>query len=218
PWTVQTSGTVAVDLRSSGRPGLGLGLSGGMVWGSLVPYFTTGEWEQKRGLEHVCWLMKSLFAGLSNQMAEQRAQHEQERTWLQQQHNSEKDNLVQEQQREASSLERQARATLQQHQQHAQEWRKHDSQTISDLEAQVSSLHEELQQVHALHKQKLAEMALLQEEERQKASLNKEASMQQLRSDMERIANDLKRSHQQEMDATLHKVNMGNNVQYLIRI
>ncbi|MEQ2284056.1 hypothetical protein AMECASPLE_017671 [Ameca splendens] len=149
--------------------------------------------------------MKSLFAGLSNQMAEQRAQHEQERTWLQQQHNSEKDNLVQEQQREASSLERQARATLQQHQQHAQEWRKHDAQTISDLEAQVSSLHEELQQVHALHKQNLAEMALLQEEERQKASLNKEASMQQLRSDMERIANDLKRSHQQEMDATLHK-------------
>ncbi|XP_047212811.1 centrosomal protein of 112 kDa-like isoform X1 [Girardinichthys multiradiatus] len=141
------------------------------------------------------------------QMAEQRAQHEQERTWLQQQHNSEKDNLVQEQQREASSLERQARATLQQHQQHAQEWRKHDAQTISDLEAQVSSLHEELQQVHALHKQKLAEMALLQEEERQKASLNKEASMQQLRSDMERIANDLKRSHQQEMDATLHKTN-----------
>ncbi|XP_047212814.1 centrosomal protein of 112 kDa-like isoform X4 [Girardinichthys multiradiatus] len=84
---------------------------------------------------------------------------------------------------------------------------KYEQQTISDLEAQVSSLHEELQQVHALHKQKLAEMALLQEEERQKASLNKEASMQQLRSDMERIANDLKRSHQQEMDATLHKTN-----------
>lgn len=77
------------------------------------------------------------------------------------------------------------------------------------MEAQVSSLHEELQKVHALHKQKLAEMALLQEEERQTAALNKEASMQQLRSDMERIAKDLKRSHQQEMDATLKKVNIG---------
>uniref|UniRef100_A0A3Q2EFW2 Centrosomal protein 112 n=1 Tax=Cyprinodon variegatus TaxID=28743 RepID=A0A3Q2EFW2_CYPVA len=135
--------------------------------------------------------------------------HEQERMRLQQQHSAEKENLVQEHQREAGSLERQARATLQQHQQHAEEWRKRDAQTISDLEAQVSSLHEELQKVHALHKQKLAEMALLQEEERQTAALNKEASMHQLRSDMERIAKDLKRSHQQEMDATLKKVNKG---------
>uniref|UniRef100_A0A3B5M0X0 Centrosomal protein 112 n=1 Tax=Xiphophorus couchianus TaxID=32473 RepID=A0A3B5M0X0_9TELE len=129
----------------------------------------------------------------------------QERTRLQQQHSAEKDNLVQEHQREASSLERQARATLQQHQQHAQEWRKHDAQTVSDLEAQVSTLHDELQQAHEQHKQKLAEMVLLQEEERQKATHAKEAAMQQLRSDMERMANDLKKSHQQEMDANLEK-------------
>lgn len=76
----------------------------------------------------VCWLMKSLFACLSNQMAEQRMQHEQERTRLQQQHSAEKDSLVQEHQREASNLERQARAALQQHQQHTQEWRKRDAQ------------------------------------------------------------------------------------------
>ncbi|XP_014903769.1 centrosomal protein of 112 kDa isoform X2 [Poecilia latipinna] len=141
------------------------------------------------------------------QMAEQHAQHEQERTRLQQQHSAEKDNLVQEHQREASSLERQARATLQQHQQHAQEWRKHDAQTISDLETQVSTLHDELQQAHEQHKQKLADIALLQEEERQKATHAKEASMLQLRSDMERMANDLKKSHQQEMDANLEKTN-----------
>lgn len=72
--------------------------------------------------------MKSLFAGLSNQMAEQRVQHEQERMRLQQQHSAEKENLVQEHQREAGSLERKARATLQQHQQHAEEWRKRDAQ------------------------------------------------------------------------------------------
>lgn len=77
---------------------------------------------------NVCWLMKSLFACLSNQMAEQRMQHEQERTRLQQQHSTEKDSLVQEHQREVSSLERQARAALQQHQQHTQEWRKRDAQ------------------------------------------------------------------------------------------
>lgn len=72
--------------------------------------------------------MKSLFACLSNQMAEQRTLHEQERTRLQQQHSAEKDSLVQERQWEASSLERQARAALQQHQQHTQEWRKRDAQ------------------------------------------------------------------------------------------
>lgn len=76
----------------------------------------------------VCWLMKSLFARLSNQMAEQRMQLEQERTRLQQQHSAEKDSLVQERQREVLSLERQAKATLQQHQQHTQEWRKRDGQ------------------------------------------------------------------------------------------
>lgn len=76
----------------------------------------------------VCWLMKSLFARLSNQMAEQRVQHEEERTRLEQQHSAEKDSLVQERQREVLSLERQAKATLQQHQQHTQEWRKRDGQ------------------------------------------------------------------------------------------
>lgn len=62
------------------------------------------------------------------QMAEQRTQHEQERTRLQQQHSAEKDSLVQEHQREVGSLDRQARAALQQHQQHTQEWRKRDAQ------------------------------------------------------------------------------------------
>lgn len=72
--------------------------------------------------------MKSLFARLSNQMAEQRVRHEEEKTQLQQQHSAEKDSLVQERQREVLSLERQAKATLQQHQQHTQEWRKRDGQ------------------------------------------------------------------------------------------
>lgn len=76
----------------------------------------------------LCWLMKSLLACLSNQMAEQSAQNEQERTRLQQQHSMEKDRLVQDQQREVSSLQREARAALQQHQQHTQEWKKRDAQ------------------------------------------------------------------------------------------
>ncbi|KAM4531122.1 centrosomal protein of 112 kDa-like isoform 2-T4 [Odontesthes bonariensis] len=141
------------------------------------------------------------------QMAEQRTQHEQERTRLLQQHSAEKDSLVQEHQREVSSLERQARAALQQHQQHTHDWRKRDAQAISDLEAQVSSLREELQQAHVQHKQHLTEMASLQEEERQRALLDKEASLVRLRSDMERIRCDLQQAHQQEKDAAHEKAN-----------
>ncbi|XP_031168755.1 centrosomal protein of 112 kDa isoform X7 [Sander lucioperca] len=141
------------------------------------------------------------------QMAEQRMQYEQERTRQQQQHSAEKDSLVQERQWEVSSLERQARATLQQHQQHTQEWRKRDAQTISDLEAQLSSLREEIQGAHAQHKQQLAEMALLREEEAQRAFLDKEASLERLRSDMERIRGDLEGSHQREKDAAQEKTN-----------
>ncbi|XP_028267531.1 centrosomal protein of 112 kDa isoform X2 [Parambassis ranga] len=147
--------------------------------------------------------LEALRQKYEQQMAEQRMQHEQERTRLQQQHGAEKDSLVQEHQREVSSLERQARAALQQHQQHTQEWRKRDGQTISDLEAQVSSLREELQQARVQHKQ---QMALLQEEEKQRAILDK-ASLDRLRSDMEQICSDLERSHQQEKDVIREKTN-----------
>ncbi|XP_006791545.1 centrosomal protein of 112 kDa isoform X3 [Neolamprologus brichardi] len=136
------------------------------------------------------------YADMKLQMAEQRMQHEQERTRLQQQHSAEKDSLVQEHQREASSLERQARAALQQHQQHTQEWRKRDAQTIADLEAQLSELREDLKKAHAQHKQQLAEMALLQEEEKQRATQDKRATLDRL-----------ERNHQQEKDAALEKTN-----------
>ncbi|XP_070704230.1 centrosomal protein of 112 kDa [Pempheris klunzingeri] len=141
------------------------------------------------------------------QMAEQRMQHEQERTRLQQQHSTEKDSLVQEHQWEVSSLERQARAALQQHQEHAKEWRKRDTQTISDLEAQLASLCEELLGARAQHKQQLAEMASLREEGKQKAIMDKEASLDRLRSDMEHIRCDLERSHQQDREAAQDKAN-----------
>uniref|UniRef100_A0A7N6AN79 DUF4485 domain-containing protein n=1 Tax=Anabas testudineus TaxID=64144 RepID=A0A7N6AN79_ANATE len=131
------------------------------------------------------------------------------RTRLQQQHSTEKDSLVQEHQREVSSLERQARAALQQHQKHTQEWRKRDAQMISDLEAQLLSLREELQGAHTKHKQQLAEMALLREEEKQRWSLDKDTALERLRSNMEKIRSDLERSHQQEKDSAQEKVGEG---------
>ncbi|KAM4598291.1 centrosomal protein of 112 kDa [Polymixia lowei] len=141
------------------------------------------------------------------QMAEQRVQQEQERTRLQQQHSAERDSLVQERQREVGSLERQARAALQQHQQHTQEWRKRDAQTISDLEDQVAGLREELQAAHAQRKQQLAEVSLLREEERQRATQDQDASLARLRTEMERIHGDLERRHQQEKDSAQERSN-----------
>ncbi|XP_030590745.1 centrosomal protein of 112 kDa isoform X1 [Archocentrus centrarchus] len=151
--------------------------------------------------------LDALRQRFEQQMAEQRMQHEQERTRLQQQHSAEKDSLVQERQREVSSLEREARAALEQHQQHTQEWRKRDAQTIADLEAQLSDLREELKQARAQHKQQLADMMLLQEEEKHRAILDKQASLDRLRSDMEQIRSDLERNHQQEKDAAHEKTN-----------
>ncbi|XP_061703332.1 centrosomal protein of 112 kDa isoform X3 [Syngnathoides biaculeatus] len=137
------------------------------------------------------------------QMAEQRVQHEQERTRLQQRHCAEKDSLVQERQREVSSLESRARAALRTHQEHTREWRKRDGQTISDLEAQLSCLREELRAARVQHKRQLAEMAALRDEEKQKAYQDGET----LRSDTERVVRDLRRSHRREKEAAEEKIN-----------
>ncbi|XP_060946862.1 centrosomal protein of 112 kDa [Limanda limanda] len=150
-------------------------------------------------------LLDALREKYEQQMAEQRMQHEQERTRLQQQHSAEKDSLVQERQREVSSLERQARAALQQHQQHTQEWRKRDAQTISELDTELSSLRDEIQGTITQHKQQLAEQALLREEEKQKALLDKKAALDRLRTEMEHIRSDLERSHLQAKEAAQEK-------------
>ncbi|KAJ0058120.1 hypothetical protein NL108_007403, partial [Boleophthalmus pectinirostris] len=151
--------------------------------------------------------LDSLRLKYEQQMAELRMQHEQERTRLQQAHIAEKDGMVQERQREVVSLERQARATLQQHQQLTQEWRKRDAQVISDLETQVTSLREELQISNFEHKQQLAEMTSQLEEDKQKSSVEKEEALEQLRSVMERSHKDLERRLQREHDAALEQAN-----------
>uniref|UniRef100_A0A8C6TIN7 Centrosomal protein 112 n=1 Tax=Neogobius melanostomus TaxID=47308 RepID=A0A8C6TIN7_9GOBI len=147
------------------------------------------------------------FAETKLQMTELRMQHEQERTRLQQAHIAEKDSMVQERQREASSMERQARATLQQHQQLTQEWRKRDAQVISNLEAQVTSLREELQIANFEHKQQLAETASQLEEEKQKASVDKEEALERLRFEMVCSRKDVERKLHEEQEAALEKAN-----------
>ncbi|XP_037113026.1 centrosomal protein of 112 kDa isoform X2 [Syngnathus acus] len=137
------------------------------------------------------------------QMAEQRMQHEQEQARLRQQHCAQKDSLVLERQREVRSLESRARAALHAHQERSQEWRKRDGQIISELEAQLRLLREELRATRGQHERQLAEMAALQEEEKQKAHLDNQA----LFSHTEGVLRDLKQSYQQEKETAQEKTN-----------
>lgn len=77
---------------------------------------------------------------------------------------------------------------------------------ISDLEAQLFGLREDLQGAHTKHKQQLGEMALLREEEKQRWFLDQQSSLERLRSNMEQIRSDLERSHQQEKHSAEEKV------------
>ncbi|XP_045575960.1 centrosomal protein of 112 kDa isoform X2 [Salmo salar] len=141
------------------------------------------------------------------QMCEQRAGQEQERMRLQQHYSTERDNLVQQRQREVGTMEREARAALHQHQQQTQEWRQRDAQVISDLEEQVSSLRDELQQAHSQRKQQLLELGVLREEERQRAAQDQEASLGRLRAEMDHIRLELETSHKAERQLAQDKTN-----------
>uniref|UniRef100_A0A8C7KBN6 Centrosomal protein 112 n=1 Tax=Oncorhynchus kisutch TaxID=8019 RepID=A0A8C7KBN6_ONCKI len=134
---------------------------------------------------------------------------EQERMRLQQHYSTERDNLVQQRQREVGTMEREARAALHQHQHQTQEWRQHDAQVISNLEEQVSSLRDELQQAHSQRKQQLLELGVLREEERQRAAQDQEASLGRLRAEMDHICLELETSHKAERQLAQEKVGEG---------
>uniref|UniRef100_A0A4W4DQE1 DUF4485 domain-containing protein n=1 Tax=Electrophorus electricus TaxID=8005 RepID=A0A4W4DQE1_ELEEL len=147
------------------------------------------------------------YADLKQQIVELKLQYEQERSHLFQQHNAEKDSLVQDHQREIGSLQQQTRAAMLQHQAQTQEWRKRDAQSISELEAQVQSLREEVLAAHSQRKQQLAELGVLREEERQQAAREQEAALDRLRTEMERARLDLEKIHAAERDLAQEKAN-----------
>ncbi|XP_049600171.1 centrosomal protein of 112 kDa isoform X4 [Syngnathus scovelli] len=80
---------------------------------------------------------------------------------------------------------------------------KHQQQIISELEAQLRILREELRATRGQHERQLAEMAALREEEKQKAHLDNQA----LFSHTEGILRDLKQSYQQEKETAQEKAN-----------
>ncbi|KAF4092628.1 hypothetical protein AMELA_G00023100 [Ameiurus melas] len=151
--------------------------------------------------------LEELQQKYEQQIMELKLQHEQERTHLLQQHNTEKDSLVQDHQREIASLEKQARSAMAQHQAQTQEWRKRDGQTISELESQVHTLREELLAAHSQRKQQLSELGLLREEERQRAAQEQEVALGRVRAEMERVRQDLERSHTAERELAQEKAN-----------
>ncbi|KAK1798990.1 hypothetical protein P4O66_007260, partial [Electrophorus voltai] len=143
----------------------------------------------------------------AQQIVELKLQYEQERSHLFQQHNAEKDSLVQDHQREIGSLQQQTRAAMLQHQAQTQEWRKRDAQSISELEAQVQSLREEVLAAHSQRKQQLVELGVLREEERQQAAREQEAALDRLRTEMECARLDLEKIHAAERDLAQEKAN-----------
>ncbi|KAJ8345413.1 hypothetical protein SKAU_G00296060 [Synaphobranchus kaupii] len=152
------------------------------------------------------WQLEELKQRYEQQIVELKVQQEQGRTQQFQQHNAEKDSLVQDHQCEIHSLEKQSLAAMVQHEAQSQEWRKRDSQTIGQLEAQVHSLREDLLQAHAQRKQQLMELGVLREEERQRAAQELEATLGRLRAEMERLKQDLERTHAADKEQALEKV------------
>ncbi|XP_064171281.1 centrosomal protein of 112 kDa isoform X2 [Anguilla rostrata] len=153
------------------------------------------------------WQLEELKQRYEQQIVELKMQQEQERTQLLQQHSAETDRLVRDHQREIQSLEKQSLAAMVQHQAETQEWRKRDSQNIAQLEAQVHGLREDLLQAHGQRKQQLMELGVLREEERQRAAQEQEAMLGRLRAEMDRLKQDLERTHAADKEAALGKSN-----------
>lgn len=84
---------------------------------------------------------------------------------------------------------------------------------ISDMESQIHSLREELIQVNTQRKQQLVELGLLRDEEKQKAALDREAAVNKLKADSEKMILELKKTHAAETEMALEKVSTKTQLQ-----
>ncbi|XP_062362561.1 centrosomal protein of 112 kDa [Cinclus cinclus] len=141
------------------------------------------------------------------QIVELKLEHEQEKTHLFQQHNAVQDCLVRDHQREMEKLEKQLRGAMAEHESQTHESRKRDGQVISSLENQICKLREELIQANALRNHQLLDLSLQRDEEKLKAARDKEAALNSLKMEMEKVISDLKRKHTAETEAALNKAN-----------
>lgn len=80
------------------------------------------------------------------------------------------------------------------------------SQVISCLERQIRKLRDELIQANALRNHQLLDLSLQRDEEKLKAARDKEAALNSLKVEMEKVISELKMKHTAETEAALNKV------------
>ncbi|XP_068066128.1 centrosomal protein of 112 kDa [Anomalospiza imberbis] len=153
------------------------------------------------------WQLDEIKKRYEQQIVELKLEHEQEKTHLFQQHNTAQDCLVRDHQREMEKLEKQLRAAMAEHESQTQDSRKRDGQVISGLENQILKLREELIQANALRNRQLLDLSLQRDEEKLKASRDKEAALNSLKMEMEKVISDLKKRHTADTEAALKKAN-----------
>ncbi|KAM8945721.1 centrosomal protein of 112 kDa [Pelodytes ibericus] len=151
--------------------------------------------------------LEELKQRYEQQIVDLRLKHEEEKTYLFQQHNTEKDRIIKDHEQEMDRMEKQLRKTMSDDVTKNQQWRQRDSQTISDLEAQVYKLKEELIQVNSQRKQQLVELGLLRDEEKQKMTQEHQRAMSKLRAEMETMKMDLQKTHATQTEDALEKAN-----------
>nr|XP_026653727.1 centrosomal protein of 112 kDa isoform X2 [Zonotrichia albicollis]XP_026653728.1 centrosomal protein of 112 kDa isoform X2 [Zonotrichia albicollis]XP_026653729.1 centrosomal protein of 112 kDa isoform X2 [Zonotrichia albicollis] len=153
------------------------------------------------------WQLDEIKKGYEQQIVELKLEHEQEKTHLFQQHNTAHECLVRDHQREMEKLEKQLRAAMAEHESQTQDCRKRDGQVISGLESQIRKLREELIQANNLRNHQLLDLSLQRDEEKLRATREKEEALNSVKMEMEKVIAELKRRHTAETEAALRKAN-----------
>ncbi|XP_023794600.1 centrosomal protein of 112 kDa isoform X7 [Cyanistes caeruleus] len=162
---------------------------------------------REKQAQEFSWQLDEIKKRYEQQIVELKLEHEQEKTHLFQQHNAVQDCLVRDHQREIEKLEKQLCATMAEHESQAHESRKRDGQVISGLEIQIRKLREELIQANALRNHQLLDLSLQRDEEKLKAARDKEAALNSLKMEMEKVISDMKMKHTAETETVLNKAN-----------
>ncbi|NWW32563.1 CE112 protein, partial [Panurus biarmicus] len=162
---------------------------------------------REKQAQEFSWQLDEIKKRYEQQIVELKLEHEQEKTHLFQQHNAVQECLVRDHQREIEKLEKQLRAAMADHESQSHESRKRDGQVISCLEHQIRKLREELIQANALRNHQLLDLSLQRDKEKLKAARDREAALNSLKTEMEKVISDLKKKHTAETEAALIKAN-----------
>ncbi|NXU91510.1 CE112 protein, partial [Xiphorhynchus elegans] len=149
--------------------------------------------------------LEEIKSRYEQQIVELKLEHEQEKTHLFQQHNALQDCMVRDHQREMEKLEKQLRAAMAEHESKTQESRRQDGQVICNLENQILKLREDLIQANCLRNQQLLDLSRQRDEEMLKAARDREAAVNKMKVETEKMILDLKKRHAVETEKVLDK-------------